>query len=507
MAMSLDDTVADVSVGAVAQGESEFLKFLDGRHLKEGSKARHKGRRAEIVRCAIRIGLLKAPAIELEWEVAAKYARQEKGGASNIVKYAVTNGIHTAEFSQRHVNAWKVQALDDGYSPTCVNISEKAFRRALRIGKLELSFPKFNTSKRVEPFSLFLEDMPPLLRADVQGILNAMQEKAEAGTVCIGDNLLSQFEAICGYAFNELGRTDIESVDPLLTEDFLRGYVNWKQDTKKCKRPAISNKLGGLHTVVCTLDRFTVKDFSFWPTLLNNVQPEPQSSVKARRRTRGLPFRKLLTVISGTRKDRLSANDLSPKEFAWSLHDQLLMKVAIMLAWDSSLIRVCRISGPSKNLLKIPAPKDRAFLAFTPAAIEAREKDESVRLWQFNFEEQWGIGAYGFLICQVVPLLQEYLAHRWRLVNKLKGDPRTLFLRRDGAALTKSSLARLVRDLTHKYAKKSVTPESIRNSFIDYWLLEHPKDYINLANILMISLESVQVRFDPDYKRTLNRGR
>jgi hypothetical protein len=52
-----------------------------------------------------------------------------------------------------------------------------------------------------------------------------------------------------------------------------------------------------------------------------------------------------------------------------------------------------------------------------------------------------------------------------------------------------------------------VTSDTIRISFSDYWLIEHERDYLNLANILMICLDSVQQQFDPDFEPSFNRGR
>jgi hypothetical protein len=65
----------------------------------------------------------------------------------------------------------------------------------------------------------------------------------------------------------------------------------------------------------------------------------------------------------------------------------------------------------------------------------------------------------------------------------------------------------LIAGLTLNFAGKRVTADTMRISFIDYWLIKHERDYVNLANILMISLDSVQQRFDPDYKSAFGRGR
>lgn len=52
-----------------------------------------------------------------------------------------------------------------------------------------------------------------------------------------------------------------------------------------------------------------------------------------------------------------------------------------------------------------------------------------------------------------------------------------------------------------------MTADTIRISFSDYWLIERERDYLNLANILMIRLDSVQRQFDPDFHPSFNRRR
>lgn len=444
--------------------------------------------------------------LEEEWLPISDAARRVKNcrPALPIIMFAMAQKLHTYELMQAHVDAWS-KTVPANRCSMHVSRAQKAFRRLLRKEGLQALFPKFDASKRIRQFSLFLKEMDPPLQADVSGIIADMKASAQVGNVRIGENLLSQFEALCGYAVNELGLKGVVSVDPLLTQDFLLDYVKWL--ARKCKRPAISNKLGGLHTVVINHERFKDKDFSWWSSLLKKVGYEPESTVKERSRSRGLRYKKLLTIIFKIRSHRMTTQNLSLKKQAWSLHDEALMALMVLHVWDAHLIRICKISGPSPNLFCLPVPEERPYFALTPAATKAKDENRGVSLWQFDFEKEWGIGAYGLVISQVFPILEEYLSERWRLINKEKGDPGTLFFRRDGGALTKSSLERLVGELTYQFAGKRVSPETIRNSWIAYWRVDHPKDYANIANVLMISLDSVLQRFDPDYAKARGRDR
>lgn len=518
MAKALGETVDSASVLAVSAGGAEFLQLLAERKRRPGTVTHHIGRRNALLDYAREFGLLQLSPIELEWKPIAEAARDTRRYrcAAAVVAYALAQNVHTYEFSRVHLNAFGagVQPHKGRRGAHYVTRTEKAFRRLIRNGGFQPLFPAFDASKRGHPFSLFLEDMHPypMLQADVSEIVKTMQDAAEAGEVRVGENLLSQFEALCGYAIKERGMTHLVSVDPLLTEEFLKEYVEFLMK-KGCKRPAIANKLGGLHTVVYFLLRFKAKDLSWWRRLLDNVVPELKSAIRERARNRGLRYFKLLEIPYKIRAEFSSSPNLSDEAKAWLVHDCLLMAVAVMLVWDPYLIKTCRITGPSPNLFKKPIPKDRPFLALTPAAIEAIGQTEDVPLWQFDFEQEWGVGAYAIVVDQLVDLLDEFVGrhdgnaagpeagYRHFLIDPEKGDPGTLFLGRDNRPLTKTSLARAIGELTSKHGGKRVTPETIRNSFINHFRVKRPNDYINLANILMISLDSVLVRFDPNHKR------
>lgn len=81
---------------------------------------------------------------------------------------------------------------------------------------------------------------------------------------------------------------------------------------------------------------------------------------------------------------------------------------------------------------------------------------------------QWGIGAFGLIIDAVAPLLDEYMRkHRKELV-KDREDPGTLFFCRRVTPLCKHTLNHLIARLTHTFADKRVTADTMRISFIDY---------------------------------------
>jgi hypothetical protein len=506
MAASIGQTIDTVTASAAAKSEAEFMQFLARLKRKENTVSRHIGRRDTLLINAKRFGLLpQGSPIELEWQPILDAAGRNSGGVRRIVEYAKSKNLLNRDFSQRDMNAWRAQAELEGSSEEYKNRAEKAFRRAIRKGKLKERFPLFDASKRIRPYSVFVKNMDEPLKANVMRYVTWAREQAELRELRIGESIVRQFEALCGYAITIRGRKNLTSVASLLTQEFLKEYVDWLHNDKGCQRPAICNRLGGIHTVVVHHADFQNEDFSWWPSLIDPVDPELKSAVDERREDRSAAYEELRAILPKMQEYRSSATNLSPVTLRWFVRDQLLMTIAIKMLWEPQIIRIARVDGTSPNLFKKEVPKNRPNLAFTPSARKAWNRNRSVELWQFDFEAERGVGAYGFMIEDVWSLLDEYVCCRNEMIGDGR-DPLTLFFTRKLKPLSKTDLNLIVAKWTDKFLRR-VTPESIRNSFIDYWLIEHPGDFISLRNILMISLDSVQARFDPDHKPTSNRGR
>lgn len=381
-----------------------------------------------------------------------------------------------------------------------------SFRRAMRKGDLQMLFPKFNAAIRKQPaFSLFIKDMEEPLKSDVHGVVEWALAEAGKQTLRIGKSFLIQLEAMCGYAVNILRMKHLNCLDPLLTKEFLTGYVVWLYEVRKRSRSSIRTLISGLHTVLLHHPRFAEQDITWWPKLLGRIEREPKSAVEGRREERSLSYEEHIAALKGMDRTRACAKTRDSKALGWMVHDELLMMFAVVMVWHPRLIRTCLVNSRSANLKKVPI--DRAGLALTGAAKRALKKDKQAQLWQFDFERQWGEGAFGLIIDPVAGLLDEYMRkHRKILIGKCK-DPGTLFFTRRLTPLSKHTVNNAICRLTFKFAGRRVTSDTIRISFSDYWLIEHERDYLNLANILMICLDSVQQQFDPDFEPSFNRGR
>ena len=201
MAASIGQTIDTATAGAAARSEVEFTQFLARLKRKQNTVSRHMGRRDALVINAKRFGLLpQASPIELEWQPILDAAGRNSGGVRRIVEYAQKNNLLNRDFSQRNMNAWRAQAELEGCSEEYQNRAEKAFRRAIRKGKLEKRFPRFDASKRRRPYSVFIENMDEPLQTNVMGYVTWAREQAALRKLRIGESIVRQFEGLCGYA-------------------------------------------------------------------------------------------------------------------------------------------------------------------------------------------------------------------------------------------------------------------------------------------------------------------
>ena len=502
LATSAGKTRQTALISLLIDGEANFLAYLQAQGLGTSACSRYISSRDRLLRYAKKLGLLPSNTKRSGWDAVLDAAKKEKPMVRSIVTYAKIHGLSTRNFTQTHLDKWREQRLRDGLTIGAVDPAEKAFRRAVRRGKLEKLFPNFNAAKRTQGgFSLFIEDMEEPLKSSVLGILEWARAEAEKGSLRIGESIRIQLEAICGYKVNILHEKMPTRVDSLLTENFLTRYVGWLHTVRRRTRASIRPLISGLHTILLHHPRFAKKKIAWWPNVLGQIDREPDSVTEQRREDRALPFKELLVAIKNMRSARLSAKNLSPIDLAWHYHDETAFSFGVLHAFHPTLIRSCTVNQPGASVFKEKVNLDRPGLKLTPAA-ERMIKDNP-RLWQFDFEADWGVGAFGIIIDQVAPLLDEYVTkHRKVLVKKL-GDPGTLFFARSGSPLIKHTLNHLIGRLTDKFAERRVTADSLRISFTDYWLTKHKGDYFNLANILMISEESVQQRFNPDYKPSI----
>jgi hypothetical protein len=493
----------------VVDGETEFLKHLHEKRWGTTASSLHVGRRNMLLRYAQRLGLLQPETINSDWDAVVDAAGYERCMVRSIITYAKIQSLSPAEFTQIDLDRWRKQRVQqEGIAMTALDQAEKAFRRALRKGNLQKLFPKFNAAKRTQPaFSLFMENMEQPLKADVRSIVEWARAEAAKGSLRIGESIRIQLEALCGYAVNILQIEDLDSVDPLLTEAFLTEYVHWLYAVRGRSRASVRPLVSGLHTILLHHPRFAEQNITWWPNLLGHIDREPNSATEDRREERALPYEKLLAALKRMRRTRLSGKTLSPKPLAWMVHDELLMMFAVLHVWHPGIIRSCRVNDPAANVFKREVRIDRPGLKLTPAAEQALKHEPSVDLWQFDFEPEWGVGAFGIVIDPVALLLDEYMGEHRKVLVGDGEDPGTLFFCRRGGPLCKHTLKYLIAKLTHSFAGKRVTADTMRISFTDYWLIEHQGDYVTLANILMISLDSVQQRFNPDYQPSFNRGR
>jgi hypothetical protein len=181
------------------------------------------------------------------------------------------------------------------------------------------------------------------------------------------------------------------------------------------------------------------------------------------------------------------------------IRNELLMRLLV----KAVIAPVCVRQATLSNIQKAPVPHDDPSFVIADWAKPLLESNPNLPLWQFSFsasETPRGKSVHGLMLQETVDLLGEYV-EKWRPILLGESKSGSLFIRnRGGKQLTRADLISLVKSLTRRYAGVSVTPGSIKSSFVDYWLEKYPDGWSELAGILWMEYASVRQAFDPNYQ-------
>jgi integrase len=221
----------------------------------------------------------------------------------------------------------------------------------------------------------------------------------------------------------------------------------------------------------------------------------------------GADYDTLARIPDLIRKEAESVRNGEERKKATLIRDQLLIKLLLVLAWRQKNVRECKLLNKKDggNIFKEEiSPLSR--IALPKSAKEALEKDPHQKIWQFYFrggETKAGRAVHAIVPKQLVPLLEEYVSvYRPRLIGN--SDPGTLFVNDHGRPFETSAIRVRVKNLTARYAGKTVKPHQFRHAFAFKWLKDHPEDYLTLSKHLWHRDVKVTIRiygsdFDESY--------
>jgi hypothetical protein len=167
--------------------------------------------------------------------------------------------------------------------------------------------------------------------------------------------------------------------------------------------------------------------------------------------------------------NRLGDKQLDPVVLAWMVQDELFMTWPLYLPWRKRNLRELAVSGSGLlSLIYDEIPPDLKHQLELPGwASKALKKDPRQRFWQFTFRATQTKGKRSvrdIIPRELLPLLKMYLkTYRPLLVGPR--DPGTLFLNRNGDAMSSNDVLALVTRLTIRHAGTRVTPHLLRDIY------------------------------------------
>jgi integrase len=215
-----------------------------------------------------------------------------------------------------------------------------------------------------------------------------------------------------------------------------------------------------------------------------------------------LEYSEIEEIPGKLQAERLAMPDSKALEKAWLALAEFLLKWMLALPWRERNICECRIGGSKPNIFKAKIPSQIPM--DVPAWIRAEAQTNSeATFWQMHFapkETKPNREIRAFVPRPLIKLLEDYL--RSVRPSLVKGtDPGTLFVSKEGRAMTKGQVYNLVRSRTAKYGGRGVNPHLFRDIVAFAWLKAHPHDYLSLSKILWhanvnVTLKTYGSRFD-----------
>lgn len=488
------------------------------RHLKE------RGLRRNTVRSYsnfVRILLQKARGLgwnectlELKnaWEE-TRLSTSKLVGCSEIIRYAIRNGIEPGDFTESDLTKWAGAAVQNGRRHEYIVQVKAKFRKRIFQAGLGPKFPHLLRPRTGRIYGVPASKFPEPLRWQVRDLLRwksaefaserPIRAKNRAITIISLEGLLSR---MFGFLVS-VKKKPITELRELLSKSSVIEYVDWAINTRAINGKCVwveLGRIGGLRA----FPGLGGHDFTWLPSLMAQLPREPGIGVRERNDRNWVPHSVLLEIPDQIRKDTAKAFHLSELAKAEALRNALLMALMTALPWRQRNYRECKLLPLAEggNLSKEEIPPN-STIAKPPWVLKALRENPHQRFWQFHFrpaETKTNRGVRGILPRQLIPVLEEYLDHHRGVILRQHPDPDTLFCTRGGHPLSRNDVLRLVGAITMKYSGRRVNPHLFRHIFAVQWLEDHPEDYLTLAKILWHSNVSTTIKiygrnFDESY--------
>lgn len=395
----------------------------------------------------------RAYVVHLSWRPLQAVIQKRMSSCRKIVDDAIEKGIHARDYSDDDLEEWRDAAFEEGQPAPYLDHTMTWLRLAIRKHRLQRHFPLLNVSlRKAKTYILPVKEIPITLAKQIRELHEwALTDPEFKKTKRTAGELLYMLRELTSYAIENGG--SIANVMDAVTEYWVCKWADWRRPTARPRTIEVS--LVRLRSLVKQNSLFAGSDYTWLDCKIRSIMKEPRWVRKERKRKMLVPFQLLAKIPSQIRADRLTLQNPTPLQLAWSVHDELFMSMPPWRSANHSSVTLEDHISESEmtdtrwhQLLNKPDwikeelqnNPHRKFTFFHFLEIEMKGKKE---IWEVMDRD-------------LEALYRDYRDHHRPILTCGK-NPKTLFLGRDGKALTASGLGRLMADISSRYLPKRIS--------------------------------------------------
>lgn len=409
-----------------------------------------------------------------------------------IVQYATRNGITPATFSEGDLETWVQTRLKEGRSYRAVLKVKQDFRRYVFKQGLDRGMPELHPPENRQ-YGVTAGKLPEPLRTEIQELLAWKMAPFSPGRsgrsrlrLVTALGLQKFFSRVYGFLKNVKGR-EASRLGDLLNKELFIEYIAWCLNMRRNRSRGLAVMLGKMFAALRSYPPLHETDLKWIPQLISDLPEESEELSRAVKQRKWVPYDELCQVPLAIRKELAEGAQMTEWRAALKFQSLLLITWFLTLPWRQRNVRECKVLPVEQggNLFKARIPP-LATIAKPAWVVESLKTNPKAEFWQIHFrseETKTGNIVHTFLPKQLIPLVEDFLAHHRPQLLRGEG-PDTLFVNAQGRPYTQDTTNNLVGQINLRYAGRRVNPHLMRDIFAVKWLEDYPEDYLTLSKIL-----------------------
>jgi integrase len=481
----------EVPLDALYNKKKSFFAHLTAGRYKKASVDSYRLYYNRLLRHAEDLGWVPPKlVIPPDWE--AIYEALPSTSTKTIVELAIRSGKIPSAFNEDDLKTWCKERASAGKSFISAEGDCSLFRTTIVRAGLSATIPQLK--HKYPQYGVALGAMHPNLMQEVERILAWKQDDFELdrpdGVASIrpssAKRLTELFSRLTGYVQNVRRHPEVTSVQQLVTRENVAGFTSWATKERKLKGDPLVSGLGMVYAALRHNPSYSTTDFSWFEKIISRITVETQDVIADRKAKKYISYEVADSIPGLIRAKKLSLKQPSERQLAIYTRNELLMLWILLLPWRQRNLRELRVIGDNPNLIKT-AIRTYSTLSKPKWIADLEAGGSESAFWQVRFtpaETKTNHPVQLFLPAELVALLDEYMSrHRPVLVGN-RPDPGTLFVNKEGTAMSPTEIRNLVRKLTFEHTSVAVNPHLYRDIVAFEWLNTHPEDYLTVSKVL-----------------------